>query len=228
MVLPPGAAAFFHGEALREKKTLPVQADGGLQCPVLDQSLFPQPLDGLLQLVPRKTRLLVQPFHPGRRRRADLAVKDKKAGKELRFVTGEPVSGQDVEGGEGGCGFRRPARSDSSSRIRRARLMGAGVAGGQPTRKVTDAVPASSWEPGASGDRRGPVRTGPPLGTRSRTGRCGSPRGHFPAPGKAPSRDGPPPGGRPPAGTGGRRPRGTPRASPSRHGRGAGRDSPAR
>src|SRR3990170_1529061 len=137
MVLPPGSAAFFLGEALREKKTLPGQADGGLQCPVLDQSLFPQPLDGLLQLVPRKTRLLVQPFHPGRRRRADLAVKDKKAGKELRFVTGEPVSGQGVTGGDGGCGFRRPARSDSSSRIRRFRRRVAGIPGRSPTRTPT-------------------------------------------------------------------------------------------
>src|SRR3990170_2368941 len=134
MVLPPGSAAFFLGQAPREEKTFAGQANGGLQLPVLDQSLFPQPLDGLIELVPRKPRLLVQPFHPGRRRRADLAVKDKKAGKELRFVTGEPVSVQGETGGEGGCGFRRPARSDSSSRIRRARLMEAGIPGRNPTR----------------------------------------------------------------------------------------------
>src|SRR4030066_933811 len=106
MVLPPGSAAFFLGQAPREEKTFAGQANGGLQLPVLDQSLFPQPLDGLIELVPRKTRLLVQPFHPGRRRRADLAAKDKKAGKGLRFVTGEPGSGQDGGGGDGGGGFR--------------------------------------------------------------------------------------------------------------------------
>src|SRR4030065_486785 len=98
MVLPPGSAAFFLGQAPREEKTFAGQANGGLQSPVLIRPLSPQPLDALFELGPRKTRLLVQPFHPGRRRRADLAVKDKKAGKELRFVTGEPVSGQDAEG----------------------------------------------------------------------------------------------------------------------------------
>src|SRR4030066_1171875 len=133
MVLPPGSAAFFLGQAPREEKTFAGQANGGLQLPVLDTSLFPQPLGGLFELVPRKTRLLAPPFPPGRRRRADLAVKDKKAGKELRFVTGEPVSGQGVTGGDGGCGFRRPARSDSSSRIRRFRRRGAGIPGGSPT-----------------------------------------------------------------------------------------------
>src|SRR3989304_9925491 len=113
MVLPPGSAAFFPGEALREKKALPGQADGGLQCPVLDQSLLPKPLDGLLQLVPRKPRLLVQPLHPGRRPRADLAVKDEKAEKELRLGPGEPGCGQGVTGGGGGCGFRWAASWDS-------------------------------------------------------------------------------------------------------------------
>src|SRR4030067_810183 len=111
MVLPPGSAAFFPGEALREEKALPGQADGGLQFPVLDQPLLPKPLDGLLQLVPRKPRLLpppphpapppppppapprlappppplpAHPPHPGRPPRADLAVKDEKTAKELR------------------------------------------------------------------------------------------------------------------------------------------------
>src|SRR4030067_2777630 len=106
MVLPPGSAAFFLGEALREKKALPGQADGGLQCPVLDQSFLPKPLDGLLQLVPRKPRLLVQPPHPGRRPRADLAGKDEKTAKELRFGTGEAGRGQGGTGGGGGCGVR--------------------------------------------------------------------------------------------------------------------------
>jgi len=90
MVLPQGSAACFPEEALREEKANPGQANGGLQFPVLDQPLLPKPLDGLLQLVPRKPRLLVQPLHPGRRPRADLAVKDEKTEKELRFGIGEP------------------------------------------------------------------------------------------------------------------------------------------
>src|SRR4030043_2252097 len=121
MVLPPGSAAFFPGEALREEKALPGQADGGLQFPVLDQPLLPKPLDGLLQFVPRKPRLLVQPPHPGRRPRADLAVKDEKTAKDLRFGTGEPGCGQGVTGGGGGGGFRWAASSDSSSRLLRLR-----------------------------------------------------------------------------------------------------------
>src|SRR3989304_5878335 len=136
MVLPPGSAAFFPGEALREKKALPGQADGGLQCPVLDQSLLPKPLDGLLQLVPRKPRLLVQPLHPGRRHRADLAVKDEKAEKELRLGTGEPGCGQGVtggEGGEGGCALRGVAFRPRSPRTRRWRGRGGGTPGRTPT-----------------------------------------------------------------------------------------------
>src|SRR3990172_5248996 len=260
MVLPPGSAAFFLGEALREKKTLPGQADGGLQCPVLDQSLSPRApppgrsrdkrQEGRKGASIRDRRAWVRSRRDGRGRGLRLP-EARQVGLELPDPALPPEGGRnpgekpdentDPEGSDddhkdGGVSgiVQEPDRNDTRVLDREHRddpqkddkndqdhSHGGGLyhtESMQPTRKVTDAATDPFREPGDSGFRREPARNGPSRGTRFRTGRCGSPRGRCPAPGKAPSRGGPPPGGRPPGGTGGRRRRGSPRASPRRSG----------
>lgn len=73
---------------LREEEPLPSQADGGRKFPEFDQPLGAQAPDGIVELVRRKPRLVIEASEPRRGRRSDLPVEKEKAGEELLFRLG--------------------------------------------------------------------------------------------------------------------------------------------